>query len=169
MPKTPEISWNVSALYKTAILTELSRHKLLCWVSMAVQVGCQGWGDVSNFSKISHCAAKADRVKLCFCLHCSLDMCTHNIIQIVSSVWVSGNLKKCHRQTCLFQGTSVKITGRWFFWECSKIQCRIMLLKVLWGVIFKSYWIAWSFLQWLEEVAEISIQDGPRWHFLNQG
>lgn len=63
VPKTPEISWNVSALYKTVIPTELSRlmsHKLLFWVSMAVQVGCQGWRDVS---KISHCAAKADHVQ----------------------------------------------------------------------------------------------------------
>lgn len=52
-------------LYKTVIPTEISRlmrHQLLCWVSMAVQVGCQSWGDVSSFSKISHCAAKADHV-----------------------------------------------------------------------------------------------------------
>lgn len=115
VPKTPEVSWNISALYKTATPTKLSRltrHMLLCWASVAVQAGCLGWSDAQLFQDFTLCCqGRPCVVRWLFQIWLpvlyfpcpSLGMCTHNIVWDVMSVRVSGNLKRCHKQSHLVQ------------------------------------------------------------------
>lgn len=119
VPKSPEISLNTSAIFSNFCRSYWNSNSYKAikvnetYAALLGKLGC-----ASQMPGVKRCAQPFQDLTLCcqgrpyvisllqiftllfMCLFLPW-ICTHNIVQDISSVWNSWNLKKCPKQSCL--------------------------------------------------------------------